>query len=99
MTVADEVRRTSGIKRSLSFLYHRPGRAQDPQQTVQFNVPGEHSEWHMFRPDVDAYALQVAQKYGARTVRHRRKMTDVTPLPGGDGVTVVVADGTRYRAR
>ncbi|MBV2156581.1 NAD(P)/FAD-dependent oxidoreductase [Kitasatospora sp. SUK 42] len=95
----DRVRRTSGAKRSLSFLYHRPGKAQDPRQTVQFNVPGEHSEWHMFRPDVDEYALQVARTYGARVVRHRRRLTDVSPLPGGDGVSVTTADGLRYRAR
>lgn len=95
----DRVRRTSGIKRSLSFLYHRDGRPQDPAQTVQFNVPGEHSEWHMFRPDVDAYAHDVARRYGAKVPRHRRTMTDVAPLPGGDGVTVTTADGLRYRAR
>lgn len=95
----DRVRRTSGVKRSLSFLYHQPGRPQNPQQTVQFNVPGEHSEWHMYRPDVDAYALEVARRYGARTVRHRRRLADVAPLPGGDGVSVTTADGARYRAR
>lgn len=95
----DRVRRTSGIKRSLSFLHHRPGKAQDPQHTVQFNVPGEHSEWHMFRPDVDAYAHEVARKYGARVPKHRRKLSDLAPLPGGDGVTVTTEDGARYRAR
>jgi FADH2 O2-dependent halogenase len=95
----DRVRRTSGIKRSLSFLYHQPGRPQDPQQTVQFNVPGEHSEWHMFRPDVDAYAHEVARSYGARVPRHRSRMADVAPLPGGDGVRVTTADGVQYRAR
>jgi FADH2 O2-dependent halogenase len=95
----DRVRRTSGVKRSLSFLYHRAGQTQDPQHTVQFNVPGEHSEWHMFRPDVDEYAHEVARKYGARTVRHRRRLAEVAPLPGGDGVTVTTADGARYRAR
>ncbi|MDN3259876.1 hypothetical protein QWJ26_08645 [Streptomyces sp. CSDS2] len=93
------VRRTSGVKRSLSFLYHQPGVPQDPRQTVQFNVPGEHSEWHMFRPDVDAYAHEVARSYGTRVPRHRSRMTDVAPLPGGDGVRVTTADGAQYRAR
>jgi FADH2 O2-dependent halogenase len=95
----DRVRRTSGVKRSLSFLYHRPGQVQNPEHTVQFNVPGEHSEWHMFRPDVDAYAHEVARKYGARVPRHRRHMTEITRLPAGDGVSVTTEDGIRYRAR
>ena len=43
---------------------------RDPAQTVQFNVPGEHSEWHMFRPDVDEDAHEVARKYGAVVPRH-----------------------------
>ncbi|MFC4891413.1 FAD-dependent oxidoreductase [Streptomyces beijiangensis] len=93
----DRVRRSGGIKRSLSFLYHRPGKAQDPRQTVQFNVPGEHSEWHMYRPDVEQYVHEVARKYGTHVVRHRRKLLDVAPT--GDGVSVTVDDGTTYRAR
>ncbi|WP_327258288.1 MULTISPECIES: NAD(P)/FAD-dependent oxidoreductase [unclassified Streptomyces] len=95
----DSVRRTSGVKRSLSFLHHQPGQLQNPAHTVQFNVPGEHSEWHMFRPDVDAYAHEVARKYGARVPRHRSRMTDIAPLPGNTGVSVTTADGVRYQAR
>lgn len=95
----DRVRRTSGVKRSLSFLYHRAGRAQNPEHSVQFNVPGEHSEWHMFRPDVDAYAHEVARAYGVKVPRHRRVMSRMAPLPGGDGVSVTTADGASYRAR
>jgi tetracycline 7-halogenase / FADH2 O2-dependent halogenase len=93
----DRVRRSSGIKRSLSFLYHRPGQPQDPQQTVQFNVPGEHSEWHLYRPDVDLYTNELARRYGARVVRHRHRFTDAAPTR--DGVTVSVAGGGTYRAR
>jgi tetracycline 7-halogenase / FADH2 O2-dependent halogenase len=95
----DRVRRTSGVKRSLSFLYHQPEAEQDPAQTVQFNVPGEHSEWHMFRPDVDEYAHEIARKYGAVVPRHRSPVATTGPLPGGDGVEVSTADGLRYRAR
>ncbi|MEO6085757.1 MAG: FAD-dependent monooxygenase, partial [Umezawaea sp.] len=93
----DRVRNTSGAKRSLSFLYHRPDRAQDPKQTVQFNVPGEHSEWHMYRADVDQYTYDVARRYGARGVRHRRRFTAVSPT--AEGVTVTVSDNTTFRAR
>ena len=95
----DRIRRTSGVKHSLGFLYHRARQPQNPQHTVQFNVPGEHSEWHPYRADVDAYAHEVALKYGARVPRHRRKLADVAPLPGGGGVSLTTADGARYRAR
>jgi tetracycline 7-halogenase / FADH2 O2-dependent halogenase len=95
----DRVRRSSGVKRSLSFLYHRSGKEQDPAQTVQFNVPGEHSEWHMFRPDVDEYAHEIARRYGAAVPRHRSALAATGPLPGGDGVEVATVDGVRYRAR
>lgn len=95
----DRVRRSSGVKRSLSFLYHRAGQPQNPDHAVQFNVPGEHSEWHMFRPDVDAYAHEVACQYGARVPRHRRRISEFARLPGGDGVSVTTEDGVSYRAR
>ena len=95
----DRIRRTSGVKHSLGFLYHRAGRPQNPRQTVQFNVPGEHCEWHPYRPDVDEYAHEVARRYGVQVPRHRRQLADATPLPGGGGVCVSTADGVRYRAR
>jgi tetracycline 7-halogenase / FADH2 O2-dependent halogenase len=60
-----DVRRRSGIKRSLGFLYHREGAVQNPRESVQFNVPGEHTEWHLYRPVVDEYAVELAKKYGA----------------------------------
>nr|AFP87522.1 FADH2-dependent halogenase [Streptomyces sp. CNQ-418] len=61
----DEVRTSSGVKRSLGFLYHERGHEQDPRKSVQFNVPGEHTEWHLYRPTVDAYARRIAATYGA----------------------------------
>lgn len=93
----DEVRRTSGVKRSLGFLYHVAGLAQDPRHAVQFNVPGEHSEWHPYRPHVDRYAHRVAQRYGARAIRYRPKLVDVVRAP--DEVRVVTADHQTFRAR
>ena len=57
----ERIRRTSGIKHSLSFLYHDPGQAQNPRHTVQFNVPGEHSEWHPYRPDVDLSLIHISE--------------------------------------
>jgi FADH2 O2-dependent halogenase len=92
-----DVQRTSGAKHSLGFLYHRPGRAQDPRQAVQFNVPGEHSEWHPYRPHVDQHARAVAVSYGVHTVPHRPVATDV--LPEADSVRLLLSDGTTRRAR
>ena len=36
-----DVRRDSGVKKSLGFLYHRVGRPQSPEESIQFNVPGD----------------------------------------------------------
>jgi FADH2 O2-dependent halogenase len=91
------LRRGSGVKRSLGFLYHQPGREQDPRQAVQFNVPGEHSEWHPYRPDLDDHARRIALRYGARPVPYRSAVEDV--LVGDSGVTVLTRNGGRYRAR
>lgn len=87
----EAVRGTSGVKQSLSFLYHRPGSAQRPSEALQFNVPNEHAEWHMYRPDVDGYAAGLARTYGATVL-------DVVPKPQGvriedGGVTVELQDG------
>ncbi|MCK9897090.1 NAD(P)/FAD-dependent oxidoreductase [Frankia sp. AgB32] len=93
----EEIRRGGGVKRSLGFLYHVPGREQDPNQAVQFNVPGEHSEWHPYRLTADRHAAAIARSYGARTIRLRPKATDIAPR--ADGVSIVTAHGETYRAR
>ncbi|GAB2589432.1 tryptophan 7-halogenase [Streptomyces capparidis] len=92
-----DVQRTSGIKRSLGFVHHQAGREQDPAQAVQFNVPGEHSEWHPYRPHVDRYAVELARGHGAVTIPRRPTLTDV--IPDENGVTVRVTGGASYRAR
>jgi len=63
-----DVRATSGVKQSLGFLYHRPRRAHDPVENLQFSVPGEHAEWHASLPDVEHYTRTVAEKHGATYV-------------------------------
>ncbi len=90
------VRRSSGIKKSLAFLYHSPGRWHDPEETVQFHVPGEHNEWHLYRPDVDEYARQLAEARGTHVVSGRPVVDDVQ-LDEGE-VVVRVADGQAFRA-
>lgn len=92
-----EIQRTSGVKRSLGFLHHTPGEPQVPAHTTQINVPGEHSEWHVYRPHVDQYAHRVARDYGAVVMPHRPLLKDVTP--SDDGVEILLSDGTVCHAR
>ncbi|MGW4407538.1 NAD(P)/FAD-dependent oxidoreductase [Nonomuraea sp. NPDC004702] len=92
-----EIRRSSGIKRSLGFLHHSEGRQQVPEQAVQFNVPGEHAEWHLYRPHVDQHAWTIARRYGAVVVPHRPAVADVRV--GAGGADVLLADGSLHRAR
>lgn len=62
--VRDTVMPSSGIKKNLGFLYHSEGKTQDPSQALQFNVPSEHGESHLYRQDVDAYLLHAAVEHG-----------------------------------
>lgn len=90
------LRDSSAPKRNLGFIYHHPGRPQDPREVVQFNVPGEHAETHLFRPEADCYAGDLARQCGA-------VVTDAEAAPGGvrvgaDGVVIQLTDGEEVRA-
>lgn len=63
--IARHVMPSSGVKRNLGFLYHEKGKTQDPTRILQFNVPSEHGENHLFRQDIDAYLLHAAIRRGA----------------------------------
>lgn len=89
-----EIRRTSGVKRSLGFLYHHRGQAQRPAEALQFNVPGEHAEWHVYRPDIDAYTKELARRYGATV--HDGKVTEVDVTDRQPRLQL--ADGTQVQA-
>jgi FADH2 O2-dependent halogenase len=91
----ERLRRTCGAKRNLGFVYHRPGLPQNPEEAVQFNVPGEHAETHLYRPEADRYAGELACGCGA--------VVAAEATPGGvrvgpDGIAVELADGTEIRA-
>jgi FADH2 O2-dependent halogenase len=92
----DRLRMTSGVKRSLGFLYHRPGEAQRPAEALQFNVPAEHAEWHLYRPEVDDYAAALAVASGATVLRTQARPGGVRT--GGAGVSVELADGRLVHA-
>jgi hypothetical protein len=84
-------------KRSLGFVYHQRDTEQNPRYALQFNVPGEHSEWHPYRPDVDEHARRIATARGTATIRNRPAVRDV--VVGRDEVAVLTTNGRRYRAR
>ncbi|MEV0175665.1 hypothetical protein AB0I00_31695 [Streptomyces sp. NPDC050803] len=92
-----DIRRDSGIKKSLGFLYHRPGMPQSPAESIQFNVPGEHAEWHLERRTVDDYTLRLAHRYGAAVLPHGVHATDA--WTEDDGARVETTDGHVWRAR
>ena len=85
----ESVRRTSGVKRNLGFLYHWPGRPHDPGDALQFNVPGEHAEWHLYRPDVEPWLTGLATAAGAHLV----PATAQDVLVGPTGATVLTSGG------
>jgi tetracycline 7-halogenase / FADH2 O2-dependent halogenase len=70
--LAEKVMPSSGIKKNLGFLYHGEGQPQDPGQSLQFNVPSEHGESHLFRQDIDSWLLHGAIRRGA-VYRPRRR--------------------------
>jgi FADH2 O2-dependent halogenase len=92
-----EIRAVSGTKDNISFLYHQPGAPQDPRQVVQFNVPGEHTEWHISRPAAEEYLRRVAARYGARRVAGDPVVTGVDLTP--DGAVITLSSGDEFRCR
>jgi tetracycline 7-halogenase / FADH2 O2-dependent halogenase len=87
-----------GIKRNFGFVYQRPGEPQQPDEVTQ-SVIAEFAhgpESHLFRQDVDAYALVQALRRGA-TVRQKRNVTGIEIE--GDGVRIEDESGEVFRAR
>lgn len=84
-SLPEPVRATSGAKQNLGFLYHRPGQWHRDDEALRFTVPSEHAEWHIHRPDVDDYAIELARSYGAAVL-------DTEVVPGG-----VALDDTEIR--
>ncbi len=90
------VRAASGVKRSLSFLHHQAGRVHDPKHTVQFNVPGEHNECHVYRPVVDEHACDLAARRGAHLIT---AATVTAAEPALDRVRLTLSNGTQVSVR
>ncbi|MEZ0095321.1 NAD(P)/FAD-dependent oxidoreductase [Streptacidiphilus sp. EB129] len=92
-----EVRSTSGVKKSIGFVYSEPGRRVRPNHLLQFNVPSEHGESHLFRPDIEAWVHRAAVTHGARIPAGRSALTAVRGGPGD--FRIELADGSTVRAR
>ncbi|HKR52245.1 MAG TPA: tryptophan 7-halogenase [Pseudonocardiaceae bacterium] len=69
---------TSGVKRSFSFVYHREGQSNHPQECTQYPTfaPPIGPDMHYFRQDVDAYLFSLAVSYGA-VCHTETRVTDV----------------------
>jgi FADH2 O2-dependent halogenase len=89
---------TSGVRRSVGFLYHQPGRLQDPAQGHRVVPPvlPFAAGSHFFRPDVDGYLREAAARQGA-TVRGNASLTRLEI--GGERVTLGLACGEEIAAR
>lgn len=92
----EEVRAVSGLKKNIGFLHHEEGREQDPRHVVQFVVPGEHNEWHLYRPAADEHAWRLAVAAGAATAEGRPRLAGA--VAGEDDVALTAGDGRTYHA-
>jgi tetracycline 7-halogenase / FADH2 O2-dependent halogenase len=93
----DNVSSACGVKRSFSFMYHRPGERHSSPETNQLPTltPPFGPDSHLFRQDTDAYLAALAVQYGAEL----RQQTKVTQLElGADEVRLTTASGETIRA-
>ncbi|MFL6622610.1 MAG: NAD(P)/FAD-dependent oxidoreductase [Sulfurifustaceae bacterium] len=86
-----------GVKRNFSFIYHRTGETQRPQETTQFPTwaPPFGPDVHFFRQDIDAYMYAVAISYGA-VARQQTQVKEIVFEP--DGVRIN-AGAEEFRAQ
>ncbi|GAA3869923.1 NAD(P)/FAD-dependent oxidoreductase [Streptomyces sedi] len=93
--VREEISGAGGVHRTFGFAHHTEGRAHRRYESLQFNVPSEHGESHLYRPDVDAWLLALAVRHGAE-VRQRVRVEKAIPEDGG--VRLVTAAGEEITA-
>jgi FADH2 O2-dependent halogenase len=87
----------SGVKEGFGFLYHRPGRPQDPRQSNQGATPKwAGAESHLRSEDTERWLASVAARYGASAAGGVR-VAEVAVE--GAGATVVARDGRCWRTR
>lgn len=94
----DKVSAACGIKRSFSFLYHREGEKQNPNESHQFPTlaPPFGPDCHFFRQDTDAYMVGVALDYGA-DIRQRTQIDQIDFSE--EGVTLTSSTGEQFQGK
>jgi tetracycline 7-halogenase / FADH2 O2-dependent halogenase len=97
-SVRHHVSSACGVKRSFSFVYHREGQPQRPEETTQFPTlsPPFGPDVHWFRQDIDSYMFTAAVRYGA-TARQRLRITEIERR--GDRWLLASDKGERFEAR
>lgn len=67
-----------GVKKNFTFMFHRDGQKQIPNETTQMYtlVPPLGPDTHLFRQDTDAYITMAALRYGAN-YRPNTLITDI----------------------
>lgn len=95
--ITERVSRAVGVGRTLGFVYHRPGGAQDPDDVFQIASPKPVPvEATLYRQDVDAHLFHAAIRYGVRA----RQQASITGIRlGEDEVSISTSGGDDYRAR
>lgn len=91
--VVDNITQSCGVKHSVGFTYHEPGKSFSGGHAHQL-VPPEmpfYKESHLLREHVDHYLVQSAEEYGVEYV-------DETPITdveiNNENVSVTTNDGT-----
>lgn len=91
--IVDNITHSCGIKHSVGFAYHEPGKSFSGEYAHQLIPPHLpfYSEGHLLREHVDHYLVRTAEDYGVDYVDETR-ITDVEF--SDDDVTVVTDRGT-----
>lgn len=97
--VRDHIGTDSGMKRHLSYVYHREGQRAHPDEMYQVVIPEtfDGPEIHYFRQEIDAYLAKVAVRYGA-TLLEETRVTDID-ISEEKGVTLTASTGERFEAK
>jgi FADH2 O2-dependent halogenase len=97
-SVRHHVTSACGVKRGFSFIYHREGEPQRPEESTQFPTlaPPLGPDVHWFRQDIDSYMFAAAVRYGA-VARQRLR---ITKTERRDGRWYLTSDkGKHFEAR
>ncbi|MEV4497599.1 FAD-dependent monooxygenase [Micromonospora arborensis] len=90
------VSRSTGVGRTLGFLYHHHGRAPAAADVLQITSPAAiPAEPTLYRQDTDSFLFHAAVRYGADARQHVR-LAEVRIETSGVSITAV--DGRRFHA-